>query len=832
MCFAIFKGMIEEGRRFRTQRSLALFALDPYRTCIDKGVLMTLTGDRRALADRSLRVLEFDKILTWLSSLALTKMGARRCQELRPFVTSAEVDASQKETGEALSVLARSGTCPLSSFTDIRPSLDQAKKGATLPPRALLEIALCLGISSRTKTTLATDHENAPVLHTIASSLSALRPLMDEISGAILGEDEIADAASPELKDIRRHIRLGNDRIKDRLQTMIQSPATSKYLQEPLVTLRHGRYVLPVRMEYRQHIPGLIHDQSSSGATLFIEPAAVVEAGNELRLWQAKEEREIERILRQLSQEVAENAGDLSTNVEILILLDFIFAKALLAQELDAVRPRLNERGRIRLIRARHPLIHRDKVVPCDLWLGDDFLTLVITGPNTGGKTVTLKTVGLLCAMAQAGLHVPCDPGTDLSIFKNIYADIGDEQSIEQSLSTFSSHMSTIVAILDRATAGDLVLLDELGAGTDPAEGAALAQSILNYLLQRDVRTLATTHYSELKAYALSTKGAENASVEFDVETLRPTYRLSIGIPGKSNAFEISRRLGLPEALILTSRGLMDRESVRFEDVIANAEYHLRVAEKERRLAEEAHRETLRIRAEAEALRKETENMRAAAGKKAKEEARKILENTKRECTRIIDELNLLKKTASERGQGTAPVLRDLRTLEDALREGLKPSAPGQRVEAESLKVGDPVLILSLNVKGTVLSKPDAKGDLLVLAGAIRMSVHASQLKLLKEDKAPQRPTVGATGSKGAFVAGLECDVRGLSLDEAIFEVERYLDSVVMAGLHEVSIIHGKGTGTLRSGIQRHLKDYPHVKQVRTGRYGEGEGGVTIVSLD
>ncbi len=792
---------------------------------------MTNPEAGRSLTERSLRVLEFNKILERLSSFALTEMGAARCRELLPLSTLSEAEYSQKETEEALVELTYSGASPLTAFRDVRPSLDLAKKGATLSIRALLDVAVCLRAMSAARSALVTDKENMPVLKAIASSLSTFRPLEKQIGEAILSEEEIADSASPELTDIRRHIRLCNDRIRDRLQSMIHSPSYAKYLQEAIVTIRNGRYVLPVRQEYRQNVPGLIHDQSSTGATLFIEPTAVVEAGNDLKQWQAKEQQEIDRILLLLSSSVGACAGDAAVSVEILILLDFIFAKARLAQDMGAIEPRLNDRGRLKLVKARHPLISRDTVVPCDLWLGESFTTLIITGPNTGGKTVTLKTAGLMSVMAQAGLHVPCDLGTDLNVFRHIYADIGDEQSIEQSLSTFSSHMGNIVAILGQAEPGDFVLLDELGAGTDPAEGAALAQAVLDHLLKAKARVIATTHYSELKAYALSTEGVENASVEFDVATLRPTYRLSIGIPGKSNAFEISARLGLPSSLIAQARDLMSRESLRFEDVIANAEYHRQVAEKERKLAEEAHQETVRLRSEAEALWRDIEGKRASAAKKAKDEARKILEKTKRECAQIVSELNLLKKDNQGRGQGAQAAARNLQALEDSLSEGLRPSSlPGSK-PTDRLEVGDPVEILALNARGTVLSKPDAKGDLLVLAGAIKMKMNLNQLRRTQEEAKAAKTTIRAPAAAADRSVRLECDVRGMALDEAIAEVERYLDSVVLAGMHEVSIIHGKGTGTLRAGIQRHLKSYPHVKAFRTGRYGEGEGGVTVVSL-
>ena len=499
---------------------------------------------------------------------------------------------------------------------------------------------------------------------------------------------------------------------------------------------------------------------------------------------------------------------------------------------MECVRPKMNEEGRVNLVRVRHPLIDREKVVPCNLWLGQDFTSLSITGPNTGGKTVTLKTLGLMTLMAQSGLHIPGNLGTELSTFEEVYADIGDEQSIEQSLSTFSSHMTNIVSIMNAVTPRDLALFDELGAGTDPTEGAALAQVILNALLKIKARTAATTHYSELKAYALSTPGVENASVEFDVATLRPTYRLSIGVPGKSNAFEISRRLGLPEYLIDEAKDLLSHDTIRFEDVIANAEYHRQVAEKERELAEQARQETVKLRNEAELLYKTMEEKKEAATRKAKEDARRIMEKAKREADSIIYDLKRLKKNGNVQDHEVNDLRKRMEKGMDSLAEGLRAPTGNIAEPPKNVKIGDIVEITHLNTKGTVLSLPDSKGEVQLQAGIMKMKAHLSQLRLVNEPK-PKKKVSTFTAQTGAATrtVGLSCDVRGLALDEALGEVDQYLDEAVLAGLHEVTIVHGKGTGILRDGIQRHLKTYPQVKSFRRGKYGEGEEGVTVVEL-
>ena len=699
---------------------------------------------------RTLRVLEFTKIREQLADLAVTEMGREICLALEPETNLEEVRAAQQETEESTVVIQYLGSSPLSAFADVRSSLSLAEKGATLSPKALLEVATMLRVSRNVRDALVTDRETTPELTRMGSGLSDGRRIELDITDAILSEDEIADHASSALADIRRHLRGATDRIKDKLNQMVHSPNFQKYMQDPIITVRNGRYVIPVRAEFRAQVPGLVHDQSGSGATLFIEPMAAVEMGNELKQWELKERQEIERILASLSAEIAPVSQTLREDVETLARLDFIFAKGLLSRSMHAVSPKLNKDGYINIIRGRHPLIDPDKVVPSSLWLGKEFTELIITGPNTGGKTVTLKTVGLFTLMAQAGLQVPADLGTEMAVFEQVFADIGDEQSIEQSLSTFSGHMTNIVTIMKEVTPNDLVLFDELGAGTDPTEGAALAQSILTRLLHIKVRTMATTHYSELKAFALSTKGVENASVEFNVETLRPTYRLSIGVPGKSNAFEISRRLGLPENLIEAARQTLSSDSIRFEDVIANAEYHRQVAERERQLAEDAAKETVRLRDEAEKLRREMEEKRETMMRKSREDARRLMENTRRESEAILSDLRRLRKSAGTEADVNS-VRKRLDKDMDELAEGLKTNQEDASQAPKTVNPGDRVKILTINQEGTVLSKPDDKGDVQLQAGIMKFKANLSQLRLIKktEEKHGQDRRDGKNGPHG-----------------------------------------------------------------------------------
>ncbi len=784
------------------------------------------------MTERTLRVLEFTKIRAQLVAHTITTMGAALAEHLMPGNDIGLINAAQQETEEAHILLNYLGGSPLTSCDDVRQQLKLAEIGSTLSPRALLDVAACMRASRVARDALMTDRENTPALTTLASHLVTFHRLESDITSAILSEEEIADSASPALADIRRHMRQCHDKVREKLNAMIHNTTFQKYLQDPIITIRGDRFVIPVKQEYRSQVPGLIHDQSTTGQTLFIEPMAVVEINNDLKEWIAKERAEIDRILAAFSAEIAPNAPGLAANLDIIGRLDFSFAKAALSRGMFGAQPKLNNRGYIRIVRGRHPLLDPKTVVPSDLWLGDPFTTLVITGPNTGGKTVTLKTVGLLTLMAQAGLHVPADLGTELAVFDDVFADIGDEQSIEQSLSTFSSHMKNIVDILAGVTTNSLALFDELGAGTDPTEGAALAQAVLSTLLEKQVRTIATTHYSELKEYALTTPGVENASVEFNVETLRPTYRLSIGVPGKSNAFEISQRLGLPEEIIDRSRKLLSKEQIRFEDVIANAEYHRQVAERERQLAEQARQEMIAMRDQAEAQRKKLEEQRDAALKKAKEDARRILENARSESEAIISDLKRMKKEGAVTPEHEVQKLKQklvasIGDMNDAL------ATPVSRATEppKDLKIGERVRMLHLNGEGTVLAAPDAKGEVQLQVGVMKMKVHISQLERVKEDKAKEKARVRSMVDITNRAVATDVDLRGMALDEALDTVDKFLDDAVLSALGEVYIIHGKGTGTLRTGIHAHLKKHPHVKAFRLGRYGEGEEGVTVVTL-
>jgi len=777
---------------------------------------------------KALRTLEFNKIIEQLKTYALTEPGQQRCAGLVPYDRIEQVERAQHETEEALLVLLRRGDNPLIPFKDISGWLSLARKGSTLPPRTLLDTAELLRAAAASRNALVRDdEERTPQLTALASRLAPLRPLERAISDALISEEEVADTASAQLADIRRHMRQCNERIRERLQAIAHG-SSSKYLQDSLITMRNGRYVLPVRQEFRSQVPGLVHDQSATGATLFIEPMAVVEAGNELKEWQAKERVEIERILAELSANVGDQADEVAENLEILVEIDFRFAKAALARRQRAIRPQINRRGYLKFVKVRHPLIPDEVVVPCDLWLGEEFTTLVITGPNTGGKTVTLKTVGLITLMALAGLHVPGQLGTQVAMFERVFADIGDEQSIEQSLSTFSSHMTNIVSILEEAGKEDLVLFDELGAGTDPTEGAALAQAILQRMLKLGIRCVATTHYSELKAFALATPGAENASVEFDVATLSPTYRLSIGVPGKSNAFEISRRLGLSDRLIADAQELLSKETLLFEDVIASAQDQRQAAQREREQAEAAHQESLRLKREVQELHREMAALREGARAKARDEAKRIVEKARRESAAVLEELKNLKAADPN---AMNELRRRMRALGDEFSGGLDSDATGDELSAQDIQVNMQVLLAVNNAPATVLSLPDAKDEVQVQAGILKMRVPVNQLRPASQQRAQKQTVVRANTGAGERSVKMECDVRGMALDEAMAAVDNYLDSATLAGLHEVFIIHGKGAGTLRAGLRTHLKRHHLVASQRAGKYGEGETGVTVVTL-
>ena len=657
------------------------------------------------------------------------------------------------------------------------------------------------------------------------------RSAEEEINRCIINEDEIFDGASPALARIRRAMRLANEKVREKLNSMIRSTAYQKYLQEPIITIRNGRFVIPVKQEYRQQVPGLIHDQSSSGATLFIEPSAVVELGNEYKKLLAEEADEIERILTELTAMLAPYADEIREDLNIMGQIDLVFAKAKLSRELNAVMPRLNRNNYVRIVRGRHPLIPADRVVPIDIWIGRDYRSLIITGPNTGGKTVTLKIVGLFALMVQSGIFVPANEGSEFPVFEHIYADIGDEQSIEQSLSTFSSHMKNIVGILDRADETSLVLLDELGAGTDPIEGAALAMSILEELNDRHCICVSTTHYSEIKAFAMTHEGMENASMEFDIDRLCPTYRLYIGIPGKSNAFEISSRLGLPNSIIDKAKGFLKGEDVRFEDIISSAQSQHRIAEEERKMAEEARAELEKLRADAERERRKLDEDRNRLQAKAKEDAKRIVADTKREMEKLIVEIRSIKDIDRSAADRVIQAARDtLRATETAVNEKEAIKKEDNTKPPKTVRAGQTVNIVTLDQKATVLSAPDSKGEVMVQAGVMKLNVKLKDIRLIEEKKAAA-PTSGKVGLGAGKQVGLELDVRGMLVDEANIIVDRYLDDAYNAGLSEVNIIHGKGTGALRAGVQAFLKRHPLVKGYRMGSYGEGDAGVTVVTL-
>ena len=781
------------------------------------------------MLEKVLKTLEYDKIRAMVAERTQCCTGRELAEAMEPVFTNGEAASQMALTAEAEKLLIRTGRSPADGFPDMRGCLKRVHAALYLSPGELLGVARCLKAIRLCKEALESA-EDCPLLGNLAQWLQAHRSIEEEIGRCIAGEEEISDGASPALLRIRRSMRIANDRVRERLGNMIRSATFQKYLQEPLVTIRNGRFVLPVKQEYRQNVPGLIHDQSGSGATLFIEPTAVVELGNEYKKLLGEEEEEIQRILSELTALCAPYSQDILEGLGILGQVDLAFAKARLGREMEGVQPEMDQQGFLRIIKGRHPLIPKEQVVPIDVWLGEEFTTLIITGPNTGGKTVTLKTVGLFALMAQSGLFIPAQTGSRLPVFQAVYGDIGDEQSIEQSLSTFSSHMTNIVEILKQADAGSLVLLDELGAGTDPVEGAALAMSILEELHSRGCRTVATTHYSEIKAFALTRAGMENASMEFDVDRLCPTYRLFIGIPGKSNAFEISKRLGMEERLIEKAREYLKGEDVKFEDVISGAEAQRRRAEEERRLAAAERDATAKLREEMEKQRARLEGEREGLRAKAREDSRRLVNETREEMEKLVAAIRAIPGLDQRAADRVIQRSRDaLRKREADLAEPLekKPQDPG--AAPKQVRPGETVRILSLDQKATVLSPADAKGEVQVQAGIMKLTVKLKDLRLI-QDTAPTKG-VGKVQLDTQRQGGLELDVRGKLVDEAILEVDRYIDNCLMSGLDQVSIIHGKGTGALRAGIQDYLKRDKRVKSYRMGAYGEGDAGVTVVTL-
>ena len=788
------------------------------------------------LFEKSIQTLELPRVLELLAAQAATEEGKDRCRALRPFTDPDDVQRLQKETSAACSMIVLRGTPPLSGVRPVAASLQRADMGGALNTRELLDIAALLRCARSAKEYAAGEGNAKTCIDHLFASLQANRYLEDRISGSILSEEEIADAASPELADIRRHIRASSSKVRDILQKLISS-SQAKYLQESIITMRSGRYVVPVKSECKNEIPGLVHDVSGSGGTFFIEPMAVVKTNNELRELQSREEKEIERILRELSAECAAHKEDIAQDYDLLVLIDCIFARARLSDKLRCTEPRLAKKG-ITLRKARHPLLDPKKAVPNDLYLGDQFDTLVITGPNTGGKTVTLKTIGLITLMAQCGLHIPADADSTVVVFDHVLSDIGDEQSIAQSLSTFSSHMVNIVGILAECGPGSLILFDELGAGTDPVEGAALAAAIIESARERGALVCATTHYAELKVYAMTTKGVENASCEFNVETLAPTYKLLIGVPGKSNAFAISRRLGLPQAIIDKAAERINAENVRFEDVLTQLDRQRQQMEKEKDEARKLRREMEESAKTAREYRERLEKEKAKAVEKAQAEARAIIQEARDTADQVFAELNEMRRRQEkeadwlEQNQRRADLRRQLNEAEDALgsHEELPPPPP-----TRPAKAGDTVELVKMGTRASVISV-NKDGSLQLQAGILKITAKQEEVRVVED--------AGGGGKKQAIQiaqraehqlrslgASPEGDLRGMMTDEAILVLDRFLDSAAMGRLDTVTVIHGKGTGAVRKAVREHLKRSKYVKSFRPGRFGEGEDGVTVVEL-
>lgn len=787
------------------------------------------------LFEKSIQTLELPRVLELLAAQAATEEGKERCRALRPHTDPDDVQRLQKETSAACSMIVLKGTPPLSGIRPVAASLQRADMGGALNTRELLDIAALLRCARSAKEYAAGDRQKTCIDHLFAS-LQANRYLEDRISTSILSEEEIADAASPELADIRRHIRASSSKVRDILQKLISS-SQAKYLQESIITMRSGRYVVPVKSECKNEIPGLVHDVSGSGGTFFIEPMAVVKTNNELRELQSREEKEIERILRELSAECAAHREDIAQDYDLLILIDCIFARARLSDRLRCTEPRLARQG-ITLRKARHPLLDPKKAVANDLYLGESFDTLVITGPNTGGKTVTLKTIGLLTLMAQCGLHIPADDDSAVVVFDHVLSDIGDEQSIAQSLSTFSSHMVNIVGILAECGPGTLILFDELGAGTDPVEGAALAAAIIESARERGALVCATTHYAELKVYAMTTKGVENASCEFNVETLAPTYKLLIGVPGKSNAFAISRRLGLPQAIIDKAAARIDAENVRFEDVLTQLDRQRQQMEKEKDEARKLRREMEESAKTAREYRERLEKEKAKAVEKAQAEAHAIIQEARDTADRVFAELNEMRRRQEkeadwlEQNQRRSDLRRQLNEAEDALgsREELPPPPPTRPARA-----GDTVELVKMGTRASVISV-NKDGSLQLQAGILKISAKQEEVRVVEDAGGGGKKQAAQIAQRAehklrSLGASPEVDLRGMMTDEAILVLDRFLDSAVMGRLDTVTVIHGKGTGAVRKAVREHLKRSKYVKSFRPGRFGEGEDGVTVAEL-
>lgn len=791
--------------------------------------------------EKVLHTLEYNKILDQLTEYAFSADAKSRCQKLRPITDRAQIEQLQQQTSDALSRLFKYGSLSFSGVTDIRDSLKRLEIGGALSAIELLRVCSLLESAKRAKAFARSQEDNVQPddsLTGLFAGIEPLTPLCDEIRRCILSEDEIADDASSTLHSIRRSMRGMNDKIRAQINSMINNTTTRSYLQDTVITMRDGRYCLPVKAEAKSLVPGMIHDQSSTGSTLFIEPMAVVNLNNEYKELQLREQEEIEVILAGLSNLTASYATQLLADYELLTELDFIFARAAFAQTYNGVAPLFNDDGRIHIRKGRHPLLDPKKVVPIDVRLGEDFRLLIVTGPNTGGKTVSLKTVGLLTLMGQSGLHIPASERSELGIFDEVFADIGDEQSIEQSLSTFSSHMVNIIRILEQVNDRSLVLFDELCAGTDPTEGAALAISILSKLHLYGARIMATTHYSELKVYALSTPGVENACCEFDVATLSPTYRLLIGIPGKSNAFAISEKLGLPSDLITDAKGRISKSEGDFEDLIADLEKSRSTIEREQLEINQYKAEIESLKEKLEQKQERLDSSRDKILREANEQAYNILKEAKDVADETIRNFNKYGKAGapvSEMEKERTKLRGKMDKAAQKMSEQKKASVPNHNVP-KKLRIGDSVKVISMNLKGTVHSLPNAKGDLYVQMGILRSLVNINDLILLEEDAAPgtkkfQKTSAGKIKMSKSASVSTEINLIGKTTDEAIPLLDKYLDDAYLAHLPSVHIVHGKGTGALRNAVQAHLKRLKYVKSFHLGEFGEGDAGVTIAEF-
>lgn len=785
--------------------------------------------------EKVLKTLEYNKIINMLKDEAGSDLGRMLCSELKPSNDLNEIKKNQLETDDALKRIWQKGSVSFSGIKDIGESLKRLEIGSTLGVGELLSISSLLKVALRVKTFSRNEDAERDSLDDLFESIEPLTNLNKEIEKCIISEDEIADDASFNLKNIRRQVKITNDRIHSQLSSLVNSQNGKTYLQESLITMRDGRYCVPVKQEYRGNVTGIIHDQSSSGSTLFVEPTAVVELNNKLRELSVKEAEEIQIILANLSISCAEYIDQLRCDLKLLPYLDFVFAKANLAKKMKASMPEFNSNRFINIKQGRHPLLDGKKVVPIDVNLGKDFTLLIITGPNTGGKTVSLKTVGLLSLMGQAGLHIPALPGSQLGVFNEIFADIGDEQSIEQSLSTFSAHMVNTVNILEKADSDSLVLFDELGAGTDPVEGAALGISILSFLKNMGVRTMATTHYSELKLFALSTEGVQNASCEFDVETLRPTYRLLIGIPGKSNAFAISQKLGLPQYIIDDAKSRIDADNEQFEDVLAELEQKKRQIEKDKETISVYKSQIASLKRDYEIKNKTLDEKKDKILSKARDEALDILKEAKETADEAIKNINKYGKSGNMKELEKSRSSVGSKIKKNQSSASMKSSKQKKTYKPSDFKIGTGVKVLSMNLNGSVVTLPNADGNLTVKMGILNSKVNIKDLEIIDEPdiKAPglNRTGSGKIKMNKSLNVKMELNLIGKTVDEALFELDKYLDDAYLAHLPQVYIIHGKGTGTLRNAIQTHLKKCPYVKSYRNGEHGEGGAGATVVEF-